>query len=52
MLNIDNTIVFILLSLNGSCGNENAMYCQFDGVECTVYIFIVPGMVKINSAQL
>jgi len=51
MLNISKTIV-IILSLNGSCGNDVAMNCQFDGVECTVCIFILPGMVKINSVQL
>jgi len=52
MLNINKTIVIILLSLNGSCGNEIAMNCQFDGAECMVCIFIIPGMVKINSVQL
>jgi len=52
MVNNDNTTVITLLSLNGSCGNEIAMNCQFDGVECTVCIFIIPGMGKINSVQL
>jgi hypothetical protein len=28
------------------------MNCQFDGMECTVRIFIIPGMVKITSVQL
>ena len=48
----NKTIVIILLSLNGLCGNEIAVNCQFDGVECTVCIFIIRGMVKINSVQL
>jgi hypothetical protein len=52
MLNINKTIAIILLSLNGSCRNNIAMNCQFDGVEGTVHIFIIPGMVKINSFQL
>jgi hypothetical protein len=52
MLNINKTIVIILLSLNGSCRNNIAMNCQFDGMECTVRIFIIPGMVKITSVQL
>jgi hypothetical protein len=51
MLNINKTVV-IILSLNGSCRNNIAMNCQFDGVEYTVCIFIIPGMVKINSVQL
>ena len=52
MLNISKTIVIILLSLNGSFGNDVAMNFQFDSVEYTVCIFIIPGMVKINSVQL